>query len=106
MKIIDVFIAGEEGFGSYRIPSIIYTNNDSLLAFCEARAELNDHAQNKIVLKRSLDKGESWEDLQVLADAGINSLNNPLAVEIAETGRILLMYQFYPYTKITDVENQ
>ncbi len=105
MKIIDVFIAGEEGFGNYRIPSIIFTNNYSLLAFCEARTELNDHAQNKIVLKRSLDKGESWGDLQVLADAGINSLNNPLAVEIAETGRILLMYQFYPYTEITDVEN-
>ena len=105
MKIIDVFISGEEGFGSYRIPSIIYTKSSSLLAFCEARTELNDHAQNKIVLKRSFDRGESWGDLQVLADAGLKSLNNPLLVEIEETGRIVLMYQCYPYTEISDVKN-
>ena len=103
--ISDIFIAGLQHFGSYRIPSIIMGRNDILLAFSEARKELNDHAENKIVLRRSLDGGDVWEDQRILADAGINSLNNPLAVRVSETGIIILMYQEYPFTDPADIED-
>lgn len=103
--IQDVFISGEDHFGTYRIPSILHTGGGILLAFAEARKELNDHAENKIVLKRSTDYGDSWGELLKIADAGRDSLNNPLAVTIEKTGRIILMYQLYPYTSQGEVKN-
>ncbi len=102
--ISDLFIAGKDHFGSYRIPSIISTSKGALLAFAEARKKLSDHAENKIVLKRSFDGGETWSGLQVIANAGRNSLNNPLAVKDSGKGRILLMYQQYPLTRQDEVK--
>ena len=45
--ISDIFIAGLQHFGSYRIPYIIMGRHDILIAFSEARKELNDHAETK-----------------------------------------------------------
>ena len=80
----------------YRIPSLLTTNDGTVLAFAERRHGLHDHAQNDIVLKRSFDHGKNWSDLQVIADFGKNSLNDPLAVQLS-SGRILLMFQEFPY---------
>ncbi len=80
----------------YRIPSLLTTAKGTLLAFAERRVGLHDHAQNDVVLKRSVNKGKSWQAMQVIADSGMNSLNDPLAVEL-ESGRILLMFQMFPY---------
>ena len=80
----------------YRIPSLITTKKGTVLAFAERRVGLHDHAQNDMVLKRSLDNGKSWRKLQIIADFGKKSLNDPLAVEL-ESGRILLMFKMYPY---------
>ncbi len=103
--ISDIFIAGLHQFGSYRIPSILMGSKNILIAFSEARKELGDHAENKIVLRRSFDGGNVWENQRTIADAGINSLNNPLAVRVSETATILLMYQEYPFTEPADVED-
>jgi sialidase-1 len=103
--IRDVFISGEDHYGSYRIPSLLHAGNGILLAFAEARKELNDHAENKIVLKRSADHGDSWGALLKLADAGRDSLNNPLAVQVEKNGRILLMYQRYPLTTQSSIKD-
>ncbi|MCK4749251.1 MAG: exo-alpha-sialidase [Bacteroidales bacterium] len=103
--IADVYIAGEYPYGNYRIPSTLLTVNGTLLAFAEARKELNDHAENKIVLKRSLDAGKTWSELQKVADAGRDSLNNPLAVQDSGSGKIILMYQHYPFTKQDEVKD-
>lgn len=104
--MIDVFEHGTNGFGSYRVPALLRLQSGALLAFCEARAILSDHAKNKIVLKRSEDNGSSWSELTVVADAGSDALNNPLVVEDAKTGDIILMYQEYPYTSPNEVEDE
>ncbi len=88
----DVFVKGH-GYPDFRIPSIIVSQKGTLLAFAEGRQNLNDHAENDIVLKRSFDKGKTWGKLQVVASNGKNYLNNPQAVVWPVTGRILLMYQ-------------
>ncbi len=80
----------------YRIPSMVTTDEGTLLAFAEKRVGLHDHAQNDIVLRRSFDHGLSWNAEQMIAEDGKNSLNDPCAV-ILESGRILLMYQRFPY---------
>ena len=88
---------GADGIGfGFRIPSLITTNKGTVLAFSERRVGLHDHAQNDIVLRRSEDNGKSWSDIQIIADHGKKSLNDPLAV-VLETGRILLMFKEYPY---------
>jgi sialidase-1 len=94
-QLIDVFMGGKDGYPAYRIPSLITTKRGTLLAFAEGRASLRDHAENDIVLKRSTDMGATWSSLQVLDEDGSNALNNPTAVVVRETGRVLLMYQRY-----------
>jgi sialidase-1 len=93
--LVNVFINEQEGYPAYRIPALITTQRGTLLAFAEGRASLRDHAQNDIVLKRSLDGGETWGPLQLIHEDGTNSLGNPTAVVVRETGRVLLMYQRY-----------
>ena len=93
-----VFSYDEEGpvnFG-YRIPSLVKTQKGSLLAIAERRLGLHDHAQNDIVMRRSEDYGKTWNEIQVIYEDGKNSLNDPCAV-VLNSGRILLMFQKYPY---------
>lgn len=80
----------------YRIPSLLVTKKGSILAFSERRLGLHDHAQNDIVLKRSTDDGTTWSDEIVAFEDGINSINDPLTVQL-ENGRILLMFARFPY---------
>ena len=51
------FVAGRDGYPVYRIPSLVVTKSETLLAFAEGRANLRDHAENTIVLRRSTDGG-------------------------------------------------
>ncbi len=92
----EVFVNGQDGYPVYRIPSIVTTKKGVLLAFCEGRAAMNDHAQNDIVLKRSTDGGRTWGPLQVVAEDGRNCLNDPCAVVLPDTGRVLLVYERFP----------
>ena len=93
-NIIDVFKRKTDGYKNYRIPSLIYTKSDVLLAFAEGRANLLDHAKNDIVLKRSSDHGKTWGSLILVDEDGKNALNNPQAL-VRNDGRIILMYQRY-----------
>lgn len=93
--LVDVFINGEDGYPAFRIPSLIHCRSGALLAFSEGRASLRDHAENDIVLKRSIDNGKTWGKLQLVHEDGTNSLGNPTAVVVRETGRVLIMYQRY-----------
>ncbi len=83
------------GYG-YRIPALVTTLQGTLLAFAERRRGFADHGENDIVLRRSSDGGKHWGPLQVIADHGKNSLNDPLAI-VLSSGRILLLFQEYPY---------
>lgn len=90
-----VFAGGQDGYPAYRIPSIVATSKGTLLALAEGRANLSDHAENDIVLKRSTDGGKTWSALQVVAEDGANCLNNPCAVALPG-GRVLVVYQWFP----------
>jgi sialidase-1 len=94
--ITDVFVNGNEGYPQYRIPSLLYTQNGTLLAFCEGRSSISDHAANDIVLKRSLDQGKTWLPLQIIAEDGENCLSNPEVVQVDPGGQILVVFQIYP----------
>ncbi len=93
--MVDVFVGGQDGFPTFRIPSVVCTSHGNLLAFAEARDSKRDHAQNKLVQKTSPDGGLTWGTLKVIAADGTNALNNPTAVVLRQSGRILLVFQRY-----------
>jgi sialidase-1 len=89
---MDIFKAGEGGYHTYRIPSVIVTLKGTVLAFCEGRRHgRGDSGDIDIVLKRSFDGGITWQPMQVIADDGPNTIGNPCPVVDRDTGIIWLL---------------
>jgi sialidase-1 len=95
---IPVFTSGTEGHKSYRIPAIISLPNGALLAFAEGRVNgSGDFGDINIVLKRSMDGGNSWDPLQYVAEFDTLQCGNPApVVDLTDPrfpqGRIFLFY--------------
>jgi len=87
---VDVFVSGD-GYGVYRIPSLVCTPKGTLLAFCEGRTG-NDQSATDMVLKRSLDGGTTWLPMQVLVQAAPEAAMDPTAVIDQTTEEIVLVY--------------
>jgi len=75
---------------------LLVTNKGTTIAFTERRLGLHDHAQNDIVLKRSEDGGKTWGAEIVAYEDGMNSINDPLTVQLSD-GRIMMMFARFPY---------
>jgi sialidase-1 len=62
----------EDGVHTYRIPGIVRTNNGTLLAIFDRRIEAKRDPQGwiNIGLKRSTDKGETWDPVHIILDRG------------------------------------
>ncbi|MCK5000017.1 MAG: exo-alpha-sialidase, partial [Anaerohalosphaera sp.] len=95
-KIVVFDSAIDTAYPVYRQPAIIVTDVGTILAFCQGRESTSDSAQNDVVLKRSTDGGYTWGPLQLLHDAGDDNLNNIQAVQVKETGRVIVMYGRFP----------
>ena len=90
--MIDVFVAGEGGYHTYRIPSAIVTPKGTLLAFAEGRrAGAGDAGDIDLVLRRSHDGGRSWTPVQVIGDSGPDTFGNPCAVVDTRTNTTWLL---------------
>jgi sialidase-1 len=86
-----VFVGGEDGYHTYRIPSIVVSPNGDLLAFCEARKHGGgDSGDIDMAMKRSTDGGETWSEMKVIADQGGDTIGNPCPVIDNATGTIWL----------------
>jgi sialidase-1 len=91
-RFIDVYLAGEGDYHTYRIPSVIATPKGTLLAFAEGRrAGAGDAGDIDLVLKRSTDGGLSWSPLQAIGDNGPNTFGNPCPVIDRRTGIVWLL---------------
>lgn len=87
-----LFVAGQQGYASYRIPSLIVSTKGTLLAFCEGRKNsASDTGDIDLLLKRSFDGGKTWQPTQVVWDDGKNTCGNPCPVVDAKTGTIWLL---------------
>ena len=86
---VDVFLSGQDGYHTYRIPAVIVTPKGTILAFCEGRKKSSsDTGDIDIVLKRSTDGGKTWGKMQIVADQGPNVIGNPCPVVDRSTGTI------------------
>ena len=91
-KLDFLFVSGDDGYNTFRIPAMTVTNNGTLLAFAEGRKNSSsDTGDIDLVLKRSTDGGKSWSPLQVIWDDGENVCGNPAPVVDRETGTIFLL---------------
>ncbi len=89
---VPVFVAGQGGYHTYRIPSAIVTQKGTVLAFCEARKLGRGDAGNiDLVLKRSTDGGKTWGELEIVWDDADNTCGNACPVIDAKTGTIWLL---------------
>lgn len=83
---VTVFNGGNEGnngviYHSFRIPSIIKTNNGTLVAFAEGRRwSPSDYGDINIVFKRSTNNGATWSACGEVIGSGAGSWTNPTAV--------------------------
>lgn len=93
---ISLFQAGQNGYASYRIPSIITTTRGTLLAFCEARRKPGDAGDIDLVFRRSADNGKTWGEQKIIWDDGANTCGNPCPVVDQETGTIWLLMTHNP----------
>jgi len=80
----------DPSYNNYRIPALIVTKSNTLLAFAEGR-EGGDAGDIDILLRRSMNNGVSWEEQIVVWDDGTNTCGNPCPVVDEQTGRILLL---------------
>ena len=92
----DLFIGGEGGYASYRIPGLVTTTRGTVLAYCEARkTSASDWGEIEVHLRRSTDGGKTWDAPRQIAhfgeraaglptqraDAALHqTVNNPVAI--------------------------
>jgi sialidase-1 len=97
-KKIPVFVSGNEGHKSYRIPALVTLPNGDLLAFCEGRVNgSGDFGDINIVMKKSTDHGNTWSHLQTIVDNTLLQAGNPApVVDVTDLawpkGRVFLFY--------------
>ena len=88
----DLFVAGEDGYHTYRIPALITSKKGTLLAFCEGRKSgRGDSGNIDLLLRRSTDGGKTWSPQQTVWDDGKNTCGNPCPVVDQQTGVIWLL---------------
>lgn len=91
--VTPLFISGENGYGRYRIPALLVTPKQTVLAFCEGRVKAAGLTGDiDLVVRRSTDGGRTWSPLAVVADDGPNTLGNPCPVVDRTTGVIWLPF--------------
>jgi sialidase-1 len=87
-----VWAAGEDGYHTYRIPSLLVTAKGTVLAFADGRRTgTSDTGDIDLVMKRSTDGGKSWSKQQVVWDEGTNTCGNPCAVYERFTDTVFLL---------------
>ncbi|MCX7424044.1 MAG: sialidase family protein [Planctomycetia bacterium] len=87
-----VFVSGQDGYDTYRIPSVIVSPKGTVLAFCEGRkSSQSDTGNIDMLLKRSTDGGSTFSAAQVVWDDGPNTCGNPCPVVDRATGAVWLL---------------
>lgn len=104
------FMDWESGYNCFRTPALVKAKNGNLLAFAGGRkGGCGDDNDSDVVLRRSVDAGRSWKDIQILdkgdLDEGSESERSPknrvglVNPVVLEDGTILILYLWSLHTK-------
>ena len=94
----DVFISGQSGYHTFRIPAVETASDGSLIALAEARKyNAADPGFGKqeidLVYRRSTNNGATWSPMTVLEHPGeLWSAANPATVVDRSNGRLWVFY--------------
>ena len=99
MKVVPVLTqttlwrSGLGGYHTYRIPALVVTRAGTVLAFCEGRRHSrHDHGDIDLLVRRSVDGGESWSEPRVVVAGEGETAGNPAPVVDRTTGRVWLPF--------------
>jgi sialidase-1 len=81
------------GYAGFRIPALVSTAKGTLLAFCAARKGLGDWDDIDIMLRRSTDRGRTWEPARVIAERGAMTVDNATPIVDRVTGAVHFLFQ-------------
>ena len=83
LEQVNIFEAGADGYAHYRVPAIVVSPRGAVLAFAEARKSASgDWGAQDIVMRRSVDGGETWTPARVIAR--VEGAIQPNAVAVAQ----------------------
>lgn len=80
------------GWPCYRIPGLIRTAANTLIAYCETRLEGSDWATRGVAARRSEDGGRTWLPMRQLVRHEDLAVNNPVMIAGAD-GTVHLLWQ-------------
>jgi len=93
MAPITLYKQGDGGYNTFKIPTMIVAPDGTVLLFAEARTDSKeDWSKTDIVVRRSYDKGETWEPLEVLFAEGDKVFGNACPVVDRDTGFIHMLF--------------
>lgn len=89
----DLFVSGEGGYHTYRVPALAVTAEGTVLAFCEGRRRsASDTGLIEIVLRRSEDGGDSWSAQAVIVAEQAMTCGNATPTVDHRTGTVWLPF--------------
>ncbi|NIK54859.1 sialidase family protein [Kribbella shirazensis] len=92
VEFATVFRSLMDGYHTFRIPAVIKAPDGTVLAFAEGRrVSAADSGDINLVLRRSHDRGRTWDPLQVVGDNGPNTFGNPVPIVDPASGDIVLL---------------
>ena len=92
-QIEALYVSGEGGYHTYRIPALVVSLRGTLLAFAEGRRHgRGDAGEIDLILRRSFDSGRTWSAAQVVVSEAGMTCGNPCPVVERESGTIWLPF--------------
>lgn len=99
IKSFTVFISGEEGYHSYRIPSIAQAPDGTFIAIVEGRRDKRSDPGGghiDLVYKLSHDGGQTWSPLLILEKSKEGwGASNPTVIIDNKTQRVMVFYDVW-----------
>ncbi|MBE7056993.1 MAG: exo-alpha-sialidase [Ruminococcaceae bacterium] len=88
-----LFKKGDNGYHTFRIPSLFCTQKGVLLAFAEGRVVGSADMQiTHLLMRKSYDGGKSWSDMEIMGANEGDCYSNPTPVQDLDTGRSFFFY--------------